>query len=729
MFKTVSAILIFFIFGLRAYTQPPIPKVDSLRIESLKKQLDFLKDSARVDCLNDISREYIIVINSLSWDHWDKRDSAILYSKKANEEATKINYKTGQAYSLIDLSRVFLLFKKDTIRSENYLQQAFSIAQQLHSDKIAGWAYLAKAKKSNLQTDTTQITPLKTALLLFQKSGDKEGEAEAAKILCDVYYTNWKLEEAFEYAELSLAAAKVKRIHNITYGQNLVISSLGYIGLIYEEVGDLESAMQSSVNARQYAQENNNKDGGMEIKIGALFIKLKKYDSALYYINQRFILLPGDPWNYLFLGEVYFATKNYNKALELFLKAESGIKKIYPDVVYTRPMLFVGKTYEALGAFSKALPYAQNFIIHTRNWRQINYTIDGYELMTKVLHGLHQDDSAFFYLQAHARLKDSLANKYFLWRLNYKLASYKKAAEDEKKANQIQILTQNDKIKQQQLKQQTLIRNFLVLALLSVIGIGTFIFRNLSLRRKNEKLEGERIENELKLRQLQSDESNAKLQHQAAELEMQALRAQMNPHFIFNCLSSINKYIIKNETEAASDYLTRFSRLIRMVLINSQKTLITLEEELNMLRLYLDMERLRFNNIFDYNIIFTNAIEPATVFIPPLLLQPFCENAIWHGLMHKEGHGNLDIALTIQDDILFCSISDNGVGREKATELKSKSAERQKSLGLKITNNRLALLNQGAQEDSYYKMNDIIDEEGKIGGTRVDIKIHYNELV
>ena len=78
---------------------------------------------------------------------------------------------------------------------------------------------------------------------------------------------------------------------------------------------------------------------------------------------------------------------------------------------------------------------------------------------------------------------------------------------------------------------------------------------------------------------------------------------------------------------------------------------------------------------------------------------------------------------------MFCSISDNGVGREKATELKSKSAERQKSLGLKITNNRLALLNQGAQEDSYYKMNDIIDEEGKIGGTRVDIKIHYNELV
>ena len=90
---------------------------------------------------------------------------------------------------------------------------------------------------------------------------------------------------------------------------------------------------------------------------------------------------------------------------------------------------------------------------------------------------------------------------------------------------------------------------------------------------------------------------------QATELEMQALRAQMNPHFIFNCLSSINGFILKNETEAASDYLTKFSRLIRMVLTNSKKSFITLEDELEMLRLYLEMERLRFKNSFDYNII------------------------------------------------------------------------------------------------------------------------------
>ena len=299
----------------------------------------------------------------------------------------------------------------------------------------------------------------------------------------------------------------------------------------------------------------------------------------------------------------------------------------------------------------------------------------------------------------------------------------------EQKEAKIALLDKDNRIKQQALKQQSLIKNFLLAGFLGLLLIGFFIYRNLSLKRKNEKLGRQRMENELKLQQLESDKKHSEMQQQATELEMQALRAQMNPHFIFNCLSSINKYIIKNETEAASDYLTRFSRLIRMVLINSQKSMITLEDELDMLRLYLDMERLRFNNVFDYNITFTNTLEPAAVFIPPLMLQPFCENAIWHGLMHKTGQGKLDIALSIQDDILYCSITDNGVGRLKTAELKSKSAERQKSLGLKITNNRLALLNKRSREDSHYEMNDILDEKGNTGGTQVDIRIHYKDLV
>ena len=203
----------------------------------------------------------------------------------------------------------------------------------------------------------------------------------------------------------------------------------------------------------------------------------------------------------------------------------------------------------------------------------------------------------------------------------------------------------------------------------------------------------------------------------------------MNPHFIFNCLSSINRVILKNESKTASDYLTRFSRLRRMVLINSQKALISLEDELQMLGLYLDMERLRFKDSFDYNIIFKNVIDTGGILIPPLLLQPFCENAIWHGLMQKDGHGHLNVELSMQDNVLHCIIADNGIGREKAAELKSKSAEKEKSMGLKITAQRLALLNQEKHMETFYTIEDIVDENKNIAGTKVILKISYKELV
>jgi len=202
----------------------------------------------------------------------------------------------------------------------------------------------------------------------------------------------------------------------------------------------------------------------------------------------------------------------------------------------------------------------------------------------------------------------------------------------------------------------------------------------------------------------------------------------MNPHFIFNCLSSINRIILKNESQTASDYLTRFSRLIRMVLINSQKSMITLEDELHMLRLYLDMERLRFKDSFDYSIIFTNTIDEGSVFIPPLLLQPFCENAIWHGLMQKDSHGHLTLELSVREKVLQCVIEDDGIGREAAETLKSKSAEKQKSMGLQITAQRLALLSQSKHVESFYSIEDTRDEKNNISGTRVTLKIYYKEM-
>jgi LytS/YehU family sensor histidine kinase len=298
-----------------------------------------------------------------------------------------------------------------------------------------------------------------------------------------------------------------------------------------------------------------------------------------------------------------------------------------------------------------------------------------------------------------------------LWRLT----NYKKQADFKNKVDQLTLLGQDNNVKEEKLKNASLLKWILIIGLLIIAMASIFIYRSLSLKRKNEKLK--------------SDREQAILKQNAAELEMQALRAQMNPHFIFNCLSSINHFILKNETEAASDYLTKFSRLVRMVLNNSKKTFITIEDETDMLKLYLELERLRFRNSFDYSISFTNPIDIDNIFVPPLLLQPFVENAIWHGLMHKEGQGRLEIELSIDDRTLICVITDNGIGRKNAAKFKSKSSEKQKSLGLHITRDRLALLNKNIDQPSSFNFEDITDGEGNAAGTRVILKIHFRGLM
>ncbi|MDF2189041.1 sensor histidine kinase [Paraflavitalea sp. CAU 1676] len=213
------------------------------------------------------------------------------------------------------------------------------------------------------------------------------------------------------------------------------------------------------------------------------------------------------------------------------------------------------------------------------------------------------------------------------------------------------------------------------------------------------------------------------------ELEIRSLRAQMNPHFIFNSLSSINRYIVKSDHKMASNYLTRFSRLIRQILDNSAADSISLETELETLELYIEMEKLRFDEAFTYEIIVDERIHAADTFIPPMLLQPYVENAIWHGLLHREdGHGKLTIRLLHKSDALLeAQIEDNGVGRQKAMEMKSREAIRTKSYGMQLSQDRLQLL--GQQKDSAsVVIDDLTDAAGKPGGTRVILYIPIQNI-
>lgn len=209
-----------------------------------------------------------------------------------------------------------------------------------------------------------------------------------------------------------------------------------------------------------------------------------------------------------------------------------------------------------------------------------------------------------------------------------------------------------------------------------------------------------------------------------SEKEMIALRSQMNPHFIYNCLNSINNFIVRNNSQQAANYVTKFSRLIRLVLDNSQQQKIPLEKELEALRLYMDLEAMRFDGKFRYEVWVDDAVDEQYLQIPPLLVQPYVENAIWHGLMHKPEGGSVVVDVRLPaEDLLLIEITDDGVGRVRAAELESKTALEHKSQGTLITAERLHNLNPKKPDQGKVSIHDLVDEQGQPCGTRVVLEI------
>ncbi len=233
-----------------------------------------------------------------------------------------------------------------------------------------------------------------------------------------------------------------------------------------------------------------------------------------------------------------------------------------------------------------------------------------------------------------------------------------------------------------------------------------------------------------RVRQVRKEEEmKASYSLHIAELEMKALRAQMNPHFIFNCLNSIQKYILKNDTYAASKYLTKFSRLIRLILDQSNQNTVLLSSELEMLRLYIEMESLRFDDQFDYQIIVDEAIQVDAIEIPAMLIQPYIENAIWHGLLHKSSRGELMVQVRRgAEQAINVMIEDNGIGRVKASELRSKQVLKKKSYGMQLTEDRIAVINKLQEINAKATIEDLYHSDGEASGTRVTIVIPYKSI-
>jgi len=223
---------------------------------------------------------------------------------------------------------------------------------------------------------------------------------------------------------------------------------------------------------------------------------------------------------------------------------------------------------------------------------------------------------------------------------------------------------------------------------------------------------------QIKTREKLKTEMNKKI----ANIESQALRSQMNPHFIFNTMSSIQHYISNNDSDAAMKYLSKFAKLMRKIMDNSKQQVISVSEELDALNLYLELEVMRFDKKFEYIINVDKSIDQNYEQIPSMLIQPYIENAIIHGLLPKDGNGKISITLLRQGDTILCTIEDNGIGRKNSLEFKKNRVQQYKSMGMNITQERLDILNSSLKSNIFVEIIDLYNN-GEPSGTKVNLTI------
>jgi LytS/YehU family sensor histidine kinase len=223
-----------------------------------------------------------------------------------------------------------------------------------------------------------------------------------------------------------------------------------------------------------------------------------------------------------------------------------------------------------------------------------------------------------------------------------------------------------------------------------------------------------------KIMRVRAEEAMLQHQRKSVEAQLKSLRLQMSPHFLFNSLNAIQQMILTGEETAATLYLSKFSKLLRLVLMHSDKEKVTLKEELDTLSLYIELEALRFKESFQYQIICDDTVDKDETRIPTLLIQPFVENAIWHGLLHKEGARSLTIKFAEDNnDNLVCIVEDNGIGRDAARyNHKSNTGK-----GIAVAEERLRTYNEQHAVKSQVLIQDLKDTRGLAAGTRVTVTL------
>lgn len=396
----------------------------------------------------------------------------------------------------------------------------------------------------------------------------------------------------------------------------------------------------------------------------------------------------GKSHSYANLGSCFLAEKKYEKAVKFYNEALIIAKQFQQKQLIIHYQLTLANTLLEFNQLDNALQQAKDATALAKEFGSPNELIFAYYLMSNIYHKQNNYREAFTYQKLYNNLNDSI----FTVDKNKQLEELKTKYGTEKKELEINSLKQKTEIQQLALsKSRSLLIALTSIAILIILLAVLFIRQN-KLRSQQTKM----------------------------EIEQKLFRSQMNPHFIFNSLTAIQNYVFKHPPAEVAGYISRFAKLMRLILDNSRNELVNLEKEIDTLKYYLELQQMRFENKFDFNIEVDPKIDIESISIPPMLAQPFIENAIEHGIMNKpDGKGIITIQFIQKEKMIELVIDDNGIGIEASRKLKMNAGSKHTSLATTITEERLSLLNKKSKQKFSFSISDLKNENSN--GTRVSI--------
>lgn len=579
-------------------------------------------------------------------------------------------------------------------KSMNYINENNYKAKTANNFANIGLAYLS------LGSFDSSLMYYDKALIIREEIDDKKGAVNIILNQGSIYWCQGKYAKSIQLL-----------LETVTYYESIgdsssISLSLNNIGGFYVELEKYTDAIPYFMKSLKI-DEKLNKDQSYGFgNLANLYLGLMKYDSALYYYNKsiEFAKKRNNITNlaeaYNGIGNVYNELNQATKAIEYYENSLKLNNELNNQFAISNNYLGLSKLYLLYPeSVNKSILYAKKALEKSIETGSLQKQAEGHELLYEAYKILKDNKKSLYHIEIFTELNDSVFNE----EKHKQISELETKYQTEKKEQEIISLQQENEIQIQKVKAQRRLTLLIGSSALLILLIGMIFYLWNKAKQKN-------IRNELKIKNLLT--------------EQKMLRSQMNPHFIYNSLNSIQSFISSDESYQAEKYLARFAKLMRGILENSRVDFVSLDKEIEVLELYLELEQLRFEKRFTFNFIIDENIESDYVSIPPMLIQPFIENAILHGLKTKTD-GILNVTFNENEDYIICCIEDNGIGR-KASE-NNQAAKKYKSLATTITQERLDTLSKELNITASFTIEDKIDENNKPLGTKVILQLPFIE--